>query len=168
MMRMPACANESKNEMQPRVIKPRNAPVEVANLPKPANKQQLKKSKRAAAVPAQGATTLMMRGIPCSFSQEALMSLIDDAGLEGKYNFFYLPIDGKKSANLGYAFINFVDVQSAEHCTASFKGVPLAPYRSAKTCALSPASIQGLDSLWEHFKDTAVSRGARGPMFLNC
>merc|ERR1719161_3268246 len=36
-------------------------------------------------------TTIMLRGIPCSFSQERLMKILDNAGLKGKYDFFYLP-----------------------------------------------------------------------------
>jgi hypothetical protein len=164
MMHMPAYGNEH------RVLKPRNATGKTASQMKPAKEQESKKFKRGAgtAAPSEGGTTLMMSGIPCGFSQEALMSLIDDAGLYAKYNFFYLPIDSMKSANLGYAFINFVDVQSAEYCTSAFKGVQLAPYRSAKTCRIRPASIQGLANLREHFKDTAVSRDGRGPMFFNC
>jgi hypothetical protein len=113
------------------------------------------------------ATTMMIRGIPCSFSQEALMSRMDEIGLKGKYDFFYLPFDSNKNANLGYCFINFVDQESVDRCTAAFKGVALAPYRSAKTCKVVPATIQGLPSLWAHFRNTAVSRGSRGPMFLN-
>lgn len=130
-------------------------------------KQELKKVKKAAPSPAGGATTLMMRGVPCGLSTVDLMSLIDDAGLKGQYDFFYLPKDAKKSANLGYAFINFVDVQSAEHCTTAFQGIRLAPLRSPKTCSLVPASIQGFANLSEHFKTAAAGRGWTGPIFLN-
>jgi hypothetical protein len=95
------------------------------------------------------------------------MSLLDEAGLKGHYDFFYLPKDSKKNANLGYAFVNFVDVQSAEHCTTKFQGVRLAPFRSAKSCSVAVASIQGLANLSAHFKTTGASRTSHGPMFLN-
>lgn len=130
----------------------------------PAKKQDLKKLNKRA--PAREITTLMMRGIPCSLTQEALLALIDDVGLKDKYNFFYLPRDGKRSSNLGYAFINFVDQQSAELCTAAFTGVRLAPARSKKTCAVTPADIQGLPGLSKHFQCSAVSRGPCGPVFF--
>merc|ERR1719407_428270 len=56
-----------------------------------------------------GITTLMIRGIPCSFTQEDLLTLVDSAGLKGKYNFFYMPRGGTTGSNLGYVFINFTE-----------------------------------------------------------
>merc|ERR1719262_1500642 len=111
-------------------------------------------------------TTLMIRGIPCSFSQDTLMKLIDSVDLKGKYDFFYLPRAGNNGSNLGYAFINFVCQVGAEHCMATFNGVPLDPSRSMKICTISPGDIQGLVNLRKHFRRTAVSRGSRGPVFL--
>merc|ERR1719379_2790882 len=109
---------------------------------------------------------MMVRGIPCSFSQDLMMSIIDNAGLTSKYNFFYLPRAGNNGSNLGYAFINFIDHESAEKMSAHFNGVPLDPSRSMKVCTISPADIQGLANLRKHFRRTAVSRGCRGPVFL--
>lgn len=132
------------------------------------SKKQMKKHQKAGPVTAEGATTLMMRGIPCGLTTENLIDIVDNAGFKGRYNFFYLPSDAKKKANLGYCFINFIDAHSAEQCTAAFKGVRLAPLRSAKSCSVAPASIQGLARLSEHFKYTTMSRGASGPLFFNC
>eukprot|EP00746_Dinoflagellata_sp_MGD_P125667 gnl/MRDRNA2_/MRDRNA2_60489_c0_seq1.p1 gnl/MRDRNA2_/MRDRNA2_60489_c0~~gnl/MRDRNA2_/MRDRNA2_60489_c0_seq1.p1 ORF type:complete len:303 (-),score=56.49 gnl/MRDRNA2_/MRDRNA2_60489_c0_seq1:550-1458(-) len=162
---MPPCVNESLQEMQPQVVKPRQSKCQAVNHAKAAKKQDLKKFNKGA-VSKDTATTLMVRGIPCSFSQETLLAVIDDAGFTGKYDFFYLPRDEKKRSSLGYAFINFVDQESADLCTSTFTGLPLAPGRSLKTCMISPADIQGLPALWKHFRRTAVSRGSNGPMFL--
>merc|ERR1719375_1749755 len=90
-------------------------------------------------VDATETTTLMIRGIPCSFSQEHVLQLFDELGLAGKYNFFYLPYAGKSSSNLGYAFVNFVDAKSATTCSASLDGVALDPDRSKKFCRIPPA-----------------------------
>lgn len=172
MMPVPPCPtkpNEGRKvrnqPKEPKVVKPRNVKIELANQGKPSKKKDLKKFHNSGGFPTE-VTTMMFRGIPCSFTQEALICLIDDAGFKNKYNFFYLPRDGNRSSNLGYAFINFVDQQSAENCKATFEGVPLSPARSQKTCTISAADIQGLPSLWKHFRCTAVSRGSHGPMFL--
>jgi len=161
----PTHVNESEQEMQPQMVKPRNSQGHAVMHAKPCKKQDLKKFNKCA-VNKDIATTLMIRGIPCNFSQEALITLIDDAGMRGKYNFFYLPRDGNKNSNLGYSFINFVDQPSADLCQKKFSGIPLAPARSMKICTVSPADIQGLPALWKHFRRTAVSRGSHGPMFL--
>jgi hypothetical protein len=117
-------------------------------------------------VPANEVTTLMVRGIPCSFSKDTLLNLLDNNGFTGRYDFFYLPRASNTGSNLGYAFINFVDHESAEQCTLKFHGVPLDPTRSLKVCSMSPADIQGLANLKKHFRRTAVSRGSRGPVFV--
>jgi hypothetical protein len=154
-----------QDHKEPQVLKPRHK-NDAANGSKPAKKQDLKKISKAIAGVGEPVTTLMMRGIPCSFTQDALMTILDDAGLKEKYNFFYLPRGGNRSSNLGYAFINFVDAESAEQCTNLFNGVQLDPARSVKTCTISPGDLQGLPALRKHFCRTAVSRGSSGPMFF--
>jgi hypothetical protein len=170
----PCGVNECAEARQPQVIKPcttkGKAGQELQAKPLKKGNKRLNKD---GLVTTEGPTTLMIRGIPCSLSQEDLMALIDDAGLKDKYDFFYLPVDTKrnkstcdKTANLGYAFVNFVDQKCAEHCTNTFTGVPLAPSRSTKKCAISPADVQGIPNLQGHFRRSVVSRGAHGPMFL--
>merc|ERR1719408_620168 len=105
---------QDQQEMSPKVIKP-HVPTKKLDL-RDANTE-----------PVTEITTLMIRGIPCSFSQDTLMKLIDEVGLQGKYDFFYLPRAGNNGSNLGYAFINFTNPESAEICTATFNGVPLDP-----------------------------------------
>merc|ERR1719393_1209148 len=147
--------NEQEQEMQlqPKVVKPHM----------PSKKQDLRELNTE---PVEEITTLMIRGIPCSFSQDTLMKLIDNSGLKGKYDFFYLPRAGKNGSNLGYAFINFTDEEGAQNFMGGFNGVPLDPSRSLKVCTVAPGDIQGLPNLRKHFRRTAVSRGSRGPVFL--
>lgn len=163
---MSPCLNEIQKVMQSQKVKPFSKKNIIGRPVEPTQKRDLRKLERTAAGTAE-VTTLMIRGIPCKFSQNALLSMIDEAGLRDKYDFFYLPFDAQKDANLGYAFINFVDQQSAEHCTGIFTGVQLSPWRSPKRCSISPATIQGLPHLREHFHRTAVSCDSRGPVFFN-
>jgi len=111
-------------------------------------------------------TTLMIRGIPCGFSQEDLLSLLAGAGLADHVNFFYLPKSGNTASNLGYAFINFTETIHAWTCAFAFDGMHLDPARSAKVCSISPADIQGITNLRKHFRRAAVCRGLNGPLFL--
>lgn len=113
-----------------------------------------------------GITTLMIRGIPCSFTQEDLLSIVDSAGLKGKYNFFYMPRGGTTGSNLGYVFINFTETIHAWTCAFTFNGIKLNPSRSAKTCTVNPADIQGIPALRKHFRRTVVNRGPNGPIFF--
>lgn len=152
---------ESQQEVHCQMVKPRTAKGKAARQVNSAKKPNHQNPNKG------DVTTLMIRGIPCSFSQETVMSLIDEANLQGKYNFFYLPFDANGRANLGYAFVNFVDRQSAELCEAAFDGVRLSPMRSPKTCRTSPADIQGLPSLYRHFRRATMNPGEHAPLFLN-
>jgi hypothetical protein len=117
--------------------------------------------------PAEGQTmTLMIRGIPCSKTQEDLMQTLAEHGLDGKFDFLYLPRPGRSLSNLGYAFVNFPNPADASQCLSSLDGLALDPTKSTKICSISPARIQGLAMLRKHFRKTAVSRCTRGPIFF--
>jgi hypothetical protein len=112
-------------------------------------------------------TTVMIRGIPCGFTQEQLLDQINQAGFEGKYDFFYLPRAGNSHSNLGYAFVNFTTPALAVACANTLHGVSLDPLRSAKVCRIFPAHIQGYANLKKRFRRTAMRRGERGPLFVS-
>lgn len=139
-------------------------------FPKKARWQMPKREKDLSGLGINGSktevTTVMIKGIPCKYSQNRMIQLLDKMGFEGKYDFMYLPHVGKSSSNLGYAFVNFVEAESVPLCTTALDGLQLDPERSVKTCRVIPADIQGLDNLKKHFKRTAVSRSTHGPRFL--
>jgi hypothetical protein len=104
--------------------------------------------------------TLMIRGIPCSLTQEEMMKMLDDAGFAGQYNFFYMP---RFQVNLGYAFVNFLEASSAMMFKRAFDGRRLNPKSSEKVCTVSPAHIQGTAKLKKLFR----RKRRRAPFFCD-
>ena len=51
----------------------------------------------------------MIRNIPNKYNKELMRETID-RNFKDTYDFFYLPIDFKNNCNVGYAFINFIDI----------------------------------------------------------
>lgn len=137
---------------------------------KQASKEKNKGKKNQVRLPIDGTgkvTTLMIRGIPCRLTQEHILSCLDEVGLAGTYDFFYAPRPVKSDSNLGYAFVNFIDEESAEKCTATLQGAPLQrEARSKKLCTICPAHIQGLENLQASFRCASVPHRSSAPLFL--
>jgi hypothetical protein len=101
-------------------------------------------------------TTMMIRNIPCRFRQAELMSIIDGMGFEKTYDFFYLPMDSRKNANLGYAFVNFENAEVAEQCRASLDKYTFKTTNSSKACMVKAADIQGIFNL-KHYRKSILN-----------
>lgn len=56
-------------------------------------------------------TTCMIRNIPNKYTKELMIKLLNEK-FKNQFDFFYLPIDFKNNCNVGYAFINFIDLSS--------------------------------------------------------
>lgn len=103
-------------------------------------------------------TTLMLRNIPSMYTQDMLLEeIVDCMGSSDSFDFFYLPWDLQNDCNVGYAFVNFRDVTSAERCTRIFTNFNFRKFDSRRTCRVYPAHIQGLENNLRHLMDRAVS-----------
>lgn len=103
-------------------------------------------------------TTLMLRNIPSMYTQDMLLQeIIECMGSSDSFDFFYLPWDLQNDCNVGYAFVNFRDVASAERCTRIFTNFNFRNFDSRRTCRVYPAHIQGLENNLRHLMDRAVS-----------
>jgi len=117
----------------------------------------------------EGRTTVMVRNIPSCYSQQDLLSELDGRGWRGTYDFFYLPFDMTKKANMGYCFMNFKDPSLAEACHVALDGAQLARGKGRKRLQVVPAVTQGYEKNAEHFQHSAVMnhhRAEHGPIFL--
>lgn len=93
-----------------------------------------------------GATTAMLRNIANRCTQEELMRDMNSAGLEGQYDFFYLPIDFKTKRNLGYAFVNFTSVDATRCFFRRFDNQHFERHKTQKVLKVSPALVQGFEA----------------------
>ncbi|KAG2218291.1 hypothetical protein INT45_000973 [Circinella minor] len=100
-------------------------------------------------------TTFMIRNIPNKYTQEMLKECID-ATHSGTYDFLYLRIDFQNKCNVGYAFINFVDVNSVITFARERVGKRWNRFNSEKRCSISYANIQGKQALIEKFQNSTV------------
>jgi len=99
--------------------------------------------------------TIMLRNIPNKYTQDMLLEHLNK--YRDTMDFVYLPTDFKKKCNLGYAFINFSDMNSADAFTNEFQGSKLPLFsHSPKTLAVTKARVQGLKSNIKRFRSSSV------------
>jgi len=101
-------------------------------------------------------SSLMMRHLPGDYTRSTLLELLDAEGFAGKYDFVYLPIDLKKCSNVGYAFINLLDGDTAEQFRQHFAGFNRWSVTSDKVCKVARSSLRGLDAHIEYFRNSSV------------
>jgi len=107
----------------------------------------------------QPPTTLMIRNIPSKLSQQELVMELKDLGFAGTFDFLYIPMDKNTSANVGYAFVNFVEPASANKCMERFQNHCFTRCRrgSARVASVSVAHLQGLEKNLQHYENSAVN-----------
>ena len=97
----------------------------------------------------------MVRNIPNKYTQDLMLERIDRK-FKGYYDFFYLPIDFKNKCNVGYAFINFLDIKAIIEFYLEFNNTKWERFNSEKICAIKYARIQGREALIKHFQNSSV------------
>jgi len=126
-----------------------SVPVQKA---KPSNQQHAKSMER---------TTLMLRNIPNDYSRDMLLELLDAQGFAARYDFLYLPVDFKRMAGLGYAFVNCASEVDAEQMMATFHGFRQWRFNSAKVCEVVWGEpLQGLRAHVDRYRNSPVMHGS--------
>lgn len=111
-------------------------------------------------------TTGMLRNIPNKYMQDLLLEEIDAAGFGGTYDFFYLPMDVRNNANVGYAFINFLQPPDFDRFRHQFEGYQFKRAGSKKIATVSPAIVQGLKANVQNLLKKRVAQGQYRPLVL--
>jgi hypothetical protein len=108
-------------------------------------------------------TTVMLRNIPCRYTQEYLLAEVDAVG--ENYDFFYLPPARRHRGNLGYGFINFVDAESAQRFIQAFEGHIFDRQPTAKReVVIGWAKLQGFEANRQFYSSARVTKSARHPI----
>lgn len=120
----------------------------------------------------------MLRHMPNNYTPDMLLAMLDKEGFAGQYDFVYLPMDFRRKAGLGYAFVNLSDPAAVPRFWKTFEGYTRWDLPTRKVCELSwSAPLQGLDShvrrfrnlpvmhpsVPEHFKPMLFQNGCRIP-----
>lgn len=86
--------------------------------------------------------TVMLRGIACRLAHEDVKTLLDAAGLRGKFSSIYVPCVAAQRSNLGYGFVRFRSEAYARECHDLIHGRPLGPSGPGKVCEVVVARRQ--------------------------
>ena len=97
----------------------------------------------------------MVKNIPNKYSQLQILEEINK-NHQGKYDFFYLPIDYNNRANVGYAFLNFVHHLFILDFAEEFHDRKWDLFLSKKRCEIKYGRLNGIDSLMRHFEQSSV------------
>lgn len=119
-------------------------------------------------------TTVMIRNIPNRYTQHMLARELEALGLEGRFDFLYVPVDKTTLYNVGYAFVNFRDGQWAQRCMERLENYQFKNYRKAcgRFATVSVARIQGLEANLRHYESSAAASAerprSRAPFIATC
>lgn len=103
-------------------------------------------------------TTLMIRNLPNRYSQSKLIEELKLLGLEGTFDFLYVPLASATLVNVGYAFLNFKQPCHAAQCMKLMDGRKFSQQRrDKKVAAVSVARVQGFAANVRHY-ERAVSK----------
>jgi len=103
-------------------------------------------------------TTVMLRNIPNNITRAGLLELFQSNGFPTtSFDFCYLPMDFKRDANLGYAFVNLVSAKEATRFFQFFQGFEgwgLASEKVGDVCWGQP--LQGLEKHIDRYRNSPV------------
>lgn len=102
-------------------------------------------------------TTVMMRGVPTSYTRTLVLALLDDAGFRGRYDFVYLPIDFTRGIGLGYALVSLLTPEIGQELIDRLTGFRDWAVPSDSVCQASWSEPrQGYSEHLERYRNSPV------------
>ena len=92
-------------------------------------------------------TTLVIRNLPRSLTQQELAQAMAESGYAGTWDFFYLPYQFQVRRNSGFAFVNFTSADLAQKFMQGWHQTrPFTFGRVRKPVNVSAAEVQGREA----------------------
>jgi len=88
-------------------------------------------------------TTLMFRNLPRRYTANALANELAEHVHRSAIDFLYVPFGTRASDNIGFAFVNFVDPETATMIQRVLNGKPWSLVRASRPITILAAHIQG-------------------------
>jgi hypothetical protein len=117
----------------------------------------------------KGCTTVMIRNLPCRYTQEELMREINGNGFQGTFDFIYVPMatrghaNSRSHANRGIGFVNFISAETAERFYETYHEKQLRFFESSKAVKIVSAHVQGFDANAELCMSALKKKPAQQP-----
>ncbi|KAJ6625550.1 hypothetical protein B0H10DRAFT_1942450 [Mycena sp. CBHHK59/15] len=137
----------------PRTSLPATGPPSPANAREPPERNQLNLARIEDGQDTR--TTVMIKNIPNKMSDKDLMAYIGSVCAR-KIDFLYLRMDFQNGCNVGYAFVNFINVQDLLRFAKAKLGEKWNMFSSEKVLQMSYANYQGKEALVEKFKNSCI------------
>lgn len=97
-----------------------------------------------AAVDMDTVTTLVVRNLPRSLTQQELVQAMEESGYGGTWDFCYLPYKFQARSNFGFAFVNFTSPEMAQKFMQGWHQTrPFSFGRVRKPVNVAAAAVQG-------------------------
>ena len=103
--------------------------------------------------------TVLVQNLPIRTTPLQLFGHFDDMGFQGQYDFVQFPMDVRRGLHKGFAFVNFLDGETAARFIRVLNGTQLAGKESPKKLTITPADRQGREALLAVHESN--SRGTR-------
>ncbi|KIY53946.1 hypothetical protein FISHEDRAFT_8422, partial [Fistulina hepatica ATCC 64428] len=97
----------------------------------------------------------MVKNIPNKMTDKDLIQFISKV-CPRKIDFLYLRMDFNNGCNVGYAFVNFINVQDLLLFAKKRLGTKWNLFSSEKVLQMSYANYQGKEALVEKFKNSCI------------